>query len=100
MTKALLLKPNAARKSAEACWRRSAHSPTSLAGAAATLLRKLGGTAEVARDLAYRLYTIRERKKWAEEALVYNGLVIAWPALTKLAMATPSGTTETQQEMF
>src|SRR5262249_54565297 len=32
---------------------------------AAALLRKLGGTAEVARDLAYRLYTVCERKKWA-----------------------------------
>jgi putative DNA methylase len=54
---------------------------------AAALIRKLGGTAEVARDLAYRLYTICERKKWAEEALAYNGLVIAWPELAKLALA-------------
>ena len=44
----------------------------------------LGGVAETARDLAYRLYTLCERKKWAEEALAYNGLVIAWPELTKL----------------
>ena len=35
-----------------------------------------------ARDLAYRLYTICERKEWADEALAYNGLVIAWPELT------------------
>lgn len=56
---------------------------------AAALLRKLGGAAEVARDLAYRLYTICERKKWADEALAYNGLVIAWPELTKLAMSAP-----------
>jgi putative DNA methylase len=54
---------------------------------AAALIRKLGGTAEVARDLAYRLYAICERKKWAEEALAYNGLVIAWPELAKLALA-------------
>ncbi len=52
---------------------------------AAALLHKLGGLGETARDLAYRLYTICERKKWAEEALAYNGLVIAWPELTKLA---------------
>ncbi len=54
--------------------------------AAAVLLAKLGGAmAERARDLAYRLYTICERKGWAEEARAYNGLVIAWPELTKLA---------------
>ena len=35
--------------------------------------------AEVSRDLAYRLYSTCERKKRAEEALAYNGLVIAWP---------------------
>lgn len=52
---------------------------------AAALVKRLGGTAETARDLAYRLYTICERKKWAQEALAYNGLVIAWPEITRLA---------------
>ena len=52
---------------------------------AATLLNKVGSIGEVARDLAYRLYTICERKKWAQEALAYNSLVIAWPEVTKLA---------------
>jgi putative DNA methylase len=64
---------------------------------AAGLMRKLGGTAEVARDLAYRLYTVCERKKWAEEALAYNGLVIAWAELTKLAQAAAAGPSPTQQ---
>ena len=68
--------------------------------AAAALMCKLGGMAEAARDLAYRLYTICERKKWAEEALAYNGLVIAWPELTKLALAERSKAIDTQQEMF
>jgi putative DNA methylase len=67
---------------------------------AATLLHHLGGMAEVARDLAYRLYTVCERKKWAGEALAYNGLVIAWPELTKLARGATSRTQATQQEMF
>jgi putative DNA methylase len=49
-------------------------------------LHQLGGVAETARDLAYRIYTICERKKWANEALAYNGMVIAWPELTKLAL--------------
>jgi putative DNA methylase len=64
---------------------------------ASALLRKLGGTAEVARDLAYRLYTVCERKKRADEALAYNGLVIAWPELTKLAQSVASAPSPTQQ---
>jgi putative DNA methylase len=54
---------------------------------AATLLAALpGGVADQARDLAYRLYTTCERKKWAQEALAYNSLVIAWPEIAKLAV--------------
>lgn len=67
---------------------------------AAALLNNLGGIAEVSRELAYRLFSICERKKWAEEALAYNGLVIAWPELSKLAMAARSRTKETQREIF
>jgi len=37
--------------------------------AAAALVAKLGSKAETARELAYRLYTICERKKRAAEAL-------------------------------
>jgi putative DNA methylase len=69
-------------------------------GEAAALLNRLGGLAETARELAYRLYSICERKKWAEEALAYNGLVMAWPELTKLALAERTRSHETQQEMF
>ena len=54
-------------------------------GAAATLVAKLGGKAEVARELCYRLYTLCERKKRAAEALAYNGLVLSWPEITRLA---------------
>jgi putative DNA methylase len=67
---------------------------------AAALLHKLGGLAETARDLAYRLYTLCERKKWADEALAYNGLVIAWPELTKLAQAERIQARSTQGDMF
>jgi putative DNA methylase len=56
---------------------------------AAELLKKVGGMGEVARDLAYRLYVICERKKWAQEALAYNSLVVAWPEITKLAQGAP-----------
>ena len=41
--------------------------------------------AEVARELAYRLYTICERKKRAQEGLSYNALVQSWPEITRLA---------------
>jgi putative DNA methylase len=53
--------------------------------AAAALLAKLGDNAEVGRELAYRLYTLCERKKRAAEALAYNGLVQSWPELGQLA---------------
>jgi len=65
--------------------------------AAAALLDKLGGMADTARDLAYRLYAICERKKWADEALAYNALVIAWPELTKLAAAARGRTAPARQ---
>ena len=54
-------------------------------GAAGELVAKLGAKAEIARELAYRLYTLCERKKRAAEALAYNGLVQSWPELVELA---------------
>jgi putative DNA methylase len=54
-------------------------------GAAAMLVAKLGTKAEIARELAYRLYTVCERKKRAAEALSYNGLVQSWPEITRLS---------------
>lgn len=57
---------------------------------AATLLAKVGGLGDVARDLAYRLYVICDRKGWAQEALAYNGLVAAWPEIARLATSAPS----------
>lgn len=52
---------------------------------AASLVRRLGSVAETARELAYRLYTVCERKKRAREALSYNALVQSWPELVRLA---------------
>jgi putative DNA methylase len=68
--------------------------------AAAALLNKLGGVGDTARDLAYRLYSICERKKWADEALAYNSLVIAWPELSKLALAERTRPTDSQGQLF
>lgn len=52
---------------------------------AARLLGQVGGLGEAARDLAYRLYVVADRKKWAQEALGYNSLVVAWPEISRLA---------------
>ena len=53
--------------------------------AAAELAGRLGSKAEAARELAYRLFTICERKKRAVEALAYNALVQSWPEITRIA---------------
>ena len=56
--------------------------------AAADLVRRFtGGVAEQARDLAYRLYSIAERRKRAADALQYNGLVGSWAEIRRLASA-------------
>ncbi|MDP9477084.1 MAG: DUF1156 domain-containing protein [Actinomycetota bacterium] len=65
---------------------------------AARLLARIGERGEGARDLAYRLYGICERKKWAEEALAYNGLVVSWPEISRLAAEVPSGEAQTSME--
>jgi len=66
---------------------------------AAELTAKLGSKAEVARELAYRLYTICERRKRAAEALSYNGLVQSWPEISRLAREAGRAGTE-QTELF
>ena len=57
--------------------------------AAAALVSRIGTRADAARELAYRLFEIAARKKWAKEALAYNGLVQAWPEIAQLAEASP-----------
>ena len=64
--------------------------------AAALLVATLGSKAESARDLAYRLYTICERKKRAAEALSYNALVQSWPEIVRLATETRRPTQQTE----
>ena len=52
---------------------------------AARVEAQLGAKADIARELAYRLYTICERKRRAAEALSYNSLVQSWPEIADLA---------------
>lgn len=65
--------------------------------AAASLVSKLGAKAEIARELAYRLYSICERKKRAQEALAYNSLVQSWPEIIRLARESAAASTTMQQ---
>ena len=66
--------------------------------AAAELLAQLksvsghGDLAANCRALAYRLYNHCEKTKQAEEARAYNGLVIAWPELERLAASQSTET--------
>jgi putative DNA methylase len=60
--------------------------------ATAQLVAKLGATADTARELCYRLYTICERKKRSQEALAYNTLVQSWPEILRLSKTASAGT--------
>ena len=68
--------------------------------AAAVIVAKLGNQAEIARELCYRLYTLCERKKRANEAMSYNGLVQSWPEITRLASETPRAKPSGTDDMF
>lgn len=68
---------------------------------AADLVAQLHSVAEVARDLSYRLYSTCERKKWAQEAMAYNSLVVAWPEILTLSrQSKPASSGQKQKEMF
>lgn len=63
-------------------------------------LKNVSGQGDLAancRALAYRLYNHCEKKKQAEEARAYNGLVIAWPELERLASASSTSSSEPRQ---
>lgn len=54
-------------------------------GAAGALLARMPARAEPIRALAYRLYTLCERKGWAEDARAYNELIGAWGGIEDAA---------------
>lgn len=56
---------------------------------AARLYRLLDGRASAARELAYGLFTLCERKGWSQEALAYNSLVLAWNGILLQAQQLP-----------
>ena len=66
---------------------------------AARLVHGMGlERAEKARALAYRLYTLSERKGWSNEALACNILAISWPHI-RLAAAERAAGGPPQAEM-
>ncbi len=66
---------------------------------AAELVARLGPMADVARELAYQLYSVSERSKRAQDALAYNALVQSWPEILRLSQAKP-GTGAAQGQLF
>lgn len=56
--------------------------------AAGALLAKMPERGEPIRQLAYHLYTLCERKKWAEEARAYNELIGSWHAIVAASHET------------
>lgn len=67
--------------------------------ALANLIARLGPEADMARELAYRLYVLCDRKKRNTEALWYNGLVQSWNEAVRLAAAGPA-TAPVQSQLF
>lgn len=56
--------------------------------AAGALLARMPEQGEPIRQLAYHLYTLCERKKWAEEARAYNELIGSWHAIVSASHET------------
>ena len=44
-----------------------------------------GERVDSAKALAYRLFTIADKKNWQQEAFAYNSLVTAWPEIQSKA---------------
>jgi putative DNA methylase len=57
---------------------------------AAQVLAGVAGKAEAARQLAYRLYTLCERRGWAEDARAYNEVVTGWSGIESAAAKMPA----------
>jgi putative DNA methylase len=53
--------------------------------AAGGLLAQVGGLAEPARDLAYRLFALCERTKRTSSALAFNRVITSWPDIARAA---------------
>jgi putative DNA methylase len=61
---------------------------TSGNAAAADVMAAVASQAESARQLAYRLYTLCERKGLAEDARAYNSVVAGWGSIEQAAVVS------------
>jgi putative DNA methylase len=66
---------------------------------AGRILGAVKAKTEAVRQLAYRLYTLCERRGWAEDARAYNDLVTSWAAIETVANAVPEAP-PAQQNLF
>ena len=60
------------------------------AASAAVVAKVPGQYLESARELAYRLYVVAERKGWTAEASLYNSLIQSWPEISRLSRNLPA----------
>lgn len=65
---------------------------------AGSLLARIPERSEAMRQLAYRLYTLCERKGWAEDARAYNEIIGAWTEIQ--VAAAESGLKGEQHDIF
>lgn len=56
---------------------------------ASKVLAAVASKAETSRQLAYRLYTLCERKGWADDARAYNEVVTGWSSIETAAAKIP-----------
>jgi putative DNA methylase len=57
---------------------------------ASAMLARFGERADAAKELAYRLYGICEKKKRSSEGQLYNDLIVVWPDLVARSKEAPA----------
>jgi putative DNA methylase len=67
--------------------------------AAGSILARLPQSAESIRSLAYRLFTLCERKSWTDEARGYNDLITSWLGIESASHEAGWSGSQTQLEI-
>ncbi|MCP5421177.1 MAG: DUF1156 domain-containing protein [Gammaproteobacteria bacterium] len=84
-------------------WEALHHLVRALQGAGETiagaLLARMPERTEAIRQLAYRLYTLCERKGWAEDARSYNELITSWQAIEQASQEVGRRHEQTQMDV-
>jgi putative DNA methylase len=70
----------------------SALEQTGVVGAAKIVSAIISSEPDLAKALAYRLFTIADRKGWTQDAYAYNSLVVAWPDVQSKAAELQAAT--------